>query len=160
MSAYLGIDPDTRRIAWALIRDSKVIDIGAIPRKSAVDNFNIDYPASVGYLLARNTGAMVYIEDVYVQRNVRTYGVLCEVRGELKMIARKQDIRPVFVMPDAWRRVVFGKPLKGADRAPAEMEYAQKLCSGEYSAHVAAAICIAAYGCMMGEEQEGDGDVA
>ena len=157
---YLGIDPDTRRIAWALIRDSKVIDVGAIPRKSAVDNFNIDYPASVGYLLARNVGAMVYIEDVFVQRNIKTYGLLCEVRGELKMIARQQEVNPVFVMPDAWRRVVFGKPLKGADRGPAEMAYAQKIYPGEYSPHVAAAICIAAYGCMMGEEQEGGGDAA
>jgi len=159
MSAVIGIDPDARQLAYALVEGS-TWDAHSIARTTKTGDFFAEYERGLVALMrdAQSLGAMVYLEDVFLalageknaeRRNVRTYRVLCEVQGEIRYEARRHGVPVVNVRASEWRAAVLGQTanrdaMKALARARAERD-----CVGlDLTEHECEAVCIAEYGVM------------
>lgn len=149
----IGVDPDTRQIAYAAVVDGEVVGVRTIPRANQRGIVRRGYEAALQALMdrARDRGAMIFIEGIYLpmdrkQANVRGFAALAEVQGEIKSAARRADLEAVSVTAGEWHSAVLGftkgrECLKAAARQKAE-----SLFVGEWSEHECDAICVAMYG--------------
>lgn len=167
----IGIDADTRRVAYGVVEDGLVLDVGEIPRTNTTGRFDVRYDQALTTLVrrAQASGAVIYLEDVYLPetrnlergtrndeiRNVQTLIALAAVQGEIKARARQHGVPVEPVSANVWRSAVLGQTV-GRERLKAlAMERArQSLQSSGYSLqvelteHMAEAVCIAEFGTL------------
>lgn len=164
----IGIDADTRRVAWAAIEGGRVCDVGEVARTNTTGRFEDAYWQQLTSLVrrAQASGAVIYLESVYLPsserkdevRNVQTLIVLAEVQGEIKSRARQHGVPVVPVSAHEWRSVVLGRTVGRDELKRLAMEKARQLIidngqlTVELSEHMAEAVCIGLAGEAMNKE--------
>lgn len=158
----MGIDADTKRIAYAVLKDGLCIEVGTIMRRRYNGNFHEDYDkeldALFGDKLFKKNRVYIWLENVFKSRNVKVVAALGEVQGEVIAAARRngQSI-PVEQRPyqQAWRAPTI-RTSKKEEVPAAEMMLAQSSLKGKsgkefitLTEHEAAAVCIGVYGHMV-----------
>lgn len=163
-NADIGIDPDTKRIAWAQLRNGVCLEIGTIPRRTAAGVFIPTYEAALIAFFQRCAliRATVWIENVFLgmHNNPSAVARLGEVQGELLFAARLCQVpiedaqRP---LQQTWRsKITMVK--RGGDHAKAELKMALSLGANVLTGskrdatlteHEAAAVCIGMYGNLI-----------
>ena len=154
----VGIDADTRRVAYAVLRGGVVSAVHTIERATAKGGVLGNYDRNLRALFryCAEDGAQVFIEDNYLPmaqkpgeetRNVRTFAALNRVAGELAQEGRRNAIMVEFVHPREWQKEVLGASggrewVKARSEEVARLHWAQI----ELSQHECDAISIALYG--------------
>lgn len=166
MAVVIGIDADTRRLAYSCVSDGVVTAVREFGRQTARGYMVPDYDQRLTSLMrsAQVAGAVVYLEDTYLasgeQRNVVAFRALAEVGGEIKRAARQHGVPVVMVSASEWRSVTLGQTcdrerLKLLARQRAVTWAANAMASQdvtELSEHECEAVCIG----QFGAEREGD----
>lgn len=168
MATILGIDADTMRIAYCVLRsnlDGFTVDsVGTVDRRQMkrtkfptryLDSYSSDL-RGVLYPVLDEPDGVVYLEDVFMGANRKTYGYLSQVQGEIRYEAEaiygaRGKIR--LTLPRTWQSYVgnyfdipFKKPLTTKD---CSMMCAAKILGYlPGSTHEADAVCIAFFGHM------------
>ncbi len=152
----IGIDADTRRIAYAVINITGTLErFGTVARRDSRGRYATDYVDNISSLfglLDKSSGRVfrVYVEDCFLasgaQQNVRTLKSLCRVTGQIELFAHMAGIqRPAFVEPGDWQFHVLGQTVDRAKLKAMSMEHAREFTDEELTEHEADAICIADY---------------
>ncbi len=149
----LGIDPDTRRIAFAFVnRAGRVRAVRTVERADSRGRVRADYDAALAGLFERAAqhGATVYAEGIFLRDRRRGSVVgfrsLAEVQGEMKAAARRAGVRLETVAVSTWRAPVLGFTRDRARLKAAAMKRACQHWAGALTEHEADAVCIALYG--------------
>ncbi len=154
----IGIDPDSARLAVAVLRQARRPIIRTLPRADYRGRIDAGYDAALESLMgwASEKGAAVFAEDCWLGRNSATFKSLSQVQGELLAAARRHDVEIELVAPSAWQRAVLGFSKDRDALKAASIEYAQEMTSqdGALSEHEADAVCIAAYGLRQCQTEE------
>lgn len=148
----IGIDPDSRRIAYAAFDSNIFAAVATIERANATGRILEGYDAALTSFMrrAQDRGAVLYVEDIFLARrdasNVLAYKRLAEVRGELLRAARMHAVPVVDVSASAWHSAVLGFTRDRAALKTASMEKARAVVGGkDLTEHEADAVCIALY---------------
>lgn len=168
MTTILGVDADTVRVAYCLMRTNKdkflVEKTGTIvrrtnARKIGIGVFTPTYFKELRGLLypVLEEDGSIYLEDAFMGRNRKTYGQLSQVQGEIKYETGAVFGMPeslTLVQPSVWQAAV-GKYFDVPFRKDMDTKGCSMLCAARIlgfmasSTHEADATCIAFYGYMV-----------
>lgn len=164
----LGIDADTRRVAWAwCYSDGEMSPARTIMRSNSRGAMTADYDQKLNdsFEILWRAGGCIYLEGIYLpapdgpraeRRNVRAFAALAEVHGEIKWVARGFGLRVEVVTPNKWHSAILGFTTGRAELKAAAMEKARDLTGlDDLTEHEADAVCIALYGWRR-ENEEGE----
>lgn len=117
--AFIGIDLDTRRLAWCARQEGKVVGCACVDRVNGRGEVLPMYDGAVGALFrwAAQVDAVVYVEGAYLRYqaggqggrgSVAVFGALERVQGEIRVHARGAGLRLFEVAPSEWQRALLG----------------------------------------------------
>lgn len=152
----IGIDADVHRVAWAAVRDGRVVAVETIERANSRGRVDERYDQRLTALMrsAEKQGAVVYLEGIFLAedrdtspaRNVQAFRALAEVQGEIKRAGRLCGVPVETAGIAEWHSAILGF-LRGRERLKeAAMEEAVKVCGFALTEHEADAVCVAMYG--------------
>ena len=152
----VGVDPDTKRIAFAAIEHGRVLRVGTLDRADSRGRILPGYDAALTAFMrrAQETGAVVYVEDIYLAgRNagsVAGFKSLAQVQGEILRVARQHSVPVVLVAASTWHSSMLGFT-KGRESLKAAAQTKARELTGrdDLSEHEADAVCIALYGSKL-----------
>ena len=107
----IGIDPSTRGTAYAVIKDGKLIARDVFKFKPKLDRgevLNLIYNG-IKDIIKEYQPELMTCEDQFVGRNVKTFGVLKEVVGVIRMAAYDCNIPMILYSPTTVKKAVGGK---------------------------------------------------
>ncbi len=152
----IGIDADTRRVAYAVISHSGQLQaVSTIPREARAGFVDSAYDARLTSLMrkAQDAGAMILVEDTWVSetdtRNVTTVKRLTEVIGEIRARARMYSVPVDTVDPATWRSETIGVLTDRPTSKAAARDWVMRHYKVTPTEHECEAICIAEYGRKM-----------
>lgn len=148
----VGVDADSRRIAYATVLRGSVRAVATITRSNQMNRIAEDYDArlTAWIRLASDHGAVIVLEDIFLadrkETNVVTYKSLAVVQGEITREARRHRVPVHLVQAVEWRAKVLS-----SGRGREELKRLAQLLAGqvtglELSEHESEAVCIALYG--------------
>lgn len=170
MGTILGIDADTFRIAFCVLETDgvsyRVAKHGEIQRRAikkrdtrGIQKYAATYSDDLRGLLhsVAAQGGKIYLEDVFLGHNRKTYRLLSHVQAEILY-----EVEGIFkypgivdlVQPRAWQSMVGAYNevsfMQGEGTKEASMRCATKIAGFiPESSHVADAVCIAFFGHMV-----------
>ena len=159
----IGIDLDSKRLAYMALEEDTPPRGGTIPRANTHGRIHTEYDAALTRLMRRagETGAVVFLEDIYLPRerstaNVRGFKALAHVQGEVRRAARQSAVPVMDCPPSTWHSSVLGftkgrDALKAAALAKAREIDPQRA----WTEHEADALCIALHGFREQNHAEG-----
>lgn len=150
----VGIDADARRLAYATIDGGGLRAVATIARANQAGRIDARYDTALLCLMrnAADSGAVVYLEDVYLPttghtgRNVQGFKTLAVVQGEIRAVARRCGVPVELTSASAWHSTVLGFTKPRAELKAASMAKARTLAGQDLSEHEADAIGLALYG--------------
>lgn len=150
----IGIDPDTKRISWAVFENGQYKCRGTFARMlkgRMIEVYRLD--AKRFFHRAAERGAKVHVEDIFLGRDskgkplVTAYKALAGLQGELKFIAKGVGLELTFVSCLDWRRSQLGFVCGPDALQRASHLRAEELAGEPVSCpHESDATCIAAHG--------------
>lgn len=162
-----GMDPDTRRIAYAVTYGAQVLHVATVDRTTSKGRFLPAYDSQITTVMRwlQQAGAVLYLEGIYLPRNdrgqkiearnVKTFQQLAKVHGELEQLARLHRVPTFTAAPVAWQAAQL-KITKGREAIKKESKrLAAELWPAGTTEHEADAIQIALYG---GKQHKGSTD--
>lgn len=155
----IGIDAQTRVVAYARIDDSGIV-AHSIERETSRGTPISNYAGLLKTLMrkAQDVGAVVYLEGVYLagsrsekaeERNVHTVKRLSEVQGEILYEARNHGVEVVVVTYSEWCQVLGRSCGREALKAIAQARAKRDTGRDDLTEHEADAVCIGQYGRMQ-----------
>lgn len=144
----LGLDADTHRIAWAWLERDRIVLVGTIPRADVDGTVLPDYDRQIRAKFLSLVGrGRIVTEQPFCHRNIRTYGALSEVLGELRWIARTLNVPFHAMSPnDVHNRLGFAYPRSRLDAKQIMRAMAHRAWDCGLTQHEADAVCIALAG--------------
>jgi crossover junction endodeoxyribonuclease RuvC len=107
----IGIDPSTIGTAYAVIEDEKLLTRDVFKFKSKTDRgevLNLVYHG-IKQMILKHDPELLICEDQFAGRNIKTYGVLKEVVGVIRMAAYDCGIPMILYSPTTVKKSVGGK---------------------------------------------------
>lgn len=107
----IGIDPSTVGTAYAVLEDSKLIHRDVFKFKSTADRgevLNLIHNGIRDVILKYNPDLIV-CEDQFAGRNIKTFGVLKEVVGVIRMATYGCGKKMILLSPTSVKKSVGGK---------------------------------------------------
>ncbi|MGL5255010.1 MAG: crossover junction endodeoxyribonuclease RuvC [Brevinema sp.] len=111
-----GIDPGFDRLGYAFLRQQtshsapEVLSYGLIttPKQATFDERLFELSQDFNHLLAQYKPDSIYMESLYMGRNVSTVLFVAEVRGVLRYLAAKNKIPMGEVSPNTVKKTISG----------------------------------------------------
>ena len=154
----LGIDADSRRLAFAAIEGGTLTATGTISRANTQGRIHEDYDQRLTRFFRRagERGARIFLEDIFLAKggagNVRGFAAMAEVRGEVKRAARLCAVPVTDVNPSTWHSAVLGFTTNRDKLKDAAMAKARELDPDrQWTQHEADSACIGLYGQAAGQ---------
>lgn len=144
----LGLDPDTVRVAYALVEydgmTPKVHSCGTVlPTTERM---------SAPLREAQMRDAVVYCEEIFL-RNTQGFKSLAKVQGRIEDACNECRLELRYVYPSTWHSSFGWNGLKRAELKAISMQYARANCASVSTDHEADAICIAIHGALQFREK-------
>jgi len=158
VTVVIGIDADTRRLAYCVLDGRQVRAVRTIQRADSRGRvFHSTYDAALTRFMrrAQDVGGLVFVEGIFLTefkghataRNVLGFSRLAEVAGELKRVARLHAVPLVVVPASTWRAEVLGFVKDREKLKAAAMAKARELTGrDDLTEHESEACCIALFG--------------
>lgn len=107
----MGIDPSTVGNAYAVLKDRELITRDVFKFKSKTDRGEVLHLIYIGITEAikKHNPDILICEDQFAGKNIKTYGVLKEVVGVLRMAAYDCKIPMILYSPTTVKKAVGGK---------------------------------------------------
>lgn len=152
-----GIDASTRKTGISLLEDGKLIEYRLLDysREKDLDKRIRKMTSSINELLNYFNPNLILCEDVYNDKNKKTFKYLARLGGTILMWAIIKQVDIQYVLPSHWRGIVGIKTGKDIKRDQLKKD-AVKIVKKDYNLDVtddeAEAILIGASGFVEQEE--------
>ena len=157
MRTVIGIDGDTRKLAWARAPiGNEPWQTGVLVRTNARGDVHPTYEPALAKLCCewRAAQALVVAESPYLKTVggrvsnglLDVFAALCRLQGELESAARRHGLAYETVSPSIWQAAILGGPGSRTDCKRASMALAVgQLGRADLTEDEADAVCIALY---------------
>lgn len=145
---YLGVDYSSAYVYLAFLKENKLL------RTQIIDLTNLSKAIEILEVMLGAEDISMYIEQPWVSSSFfpRSALMLARTAGIIEAIAVRCGIKPTFVLPNVWRKRVYGKA-RVENRKEAARELALELFGFEterkYQHDMAEATLIAHYGQLV-----------
>jgi Holliday junction resolvasome RuvABC endonuclease subunit len=148
IKTVVGMDPQLDDLYYTWYDNGKLVRIRRLKRRDYKRRIRQAYDIRLPRLF-RNMqafSAILFLEDIYFGINIRTYGVLAKLQGEILYEARKHNVPVVMVPPRKWQKAILGFAKNRNKLEAASKERGKGIAGREVNAHEADAINIGEYG--------------
>lgn len=101
---YLGIDPSTKKTAFAVVDENKKVYYTSTRSGKAEDpNFFLELYNETEHILNEYRIDYMVVEDQFMQRNADTLKKVCRLTGAILAVAGKASTPCRLIIPPTWR---------------------------------------------------------
>jgi len=115
LPVILGFDPGIDRLGWGVVSGSSFqekdcLGYGLITtdRKATIEDRLLEINQDVEYVIQKYKPTHIYAEKLFFAQNVTTAFTVSEVRGVLKLLARKNNIPYAEIHPMTLKKKMVG----------------------------------------------------